>query len=395
MGLYLIIALFFCIYIGALENRYNNAFNTVEKSYIVKIISNREIGEYTNKYIAKIISENDKNHRVYLYTDSTVEYKYGDIIRVFGEIILPDKARNDKCFDYCKYLKTQKISALFFANREEYIKREESIISKIYDLKLHGINIIENNFELEEASILKGFLLGDSSSIDDKMQDVFSKSNLSHILAISGSHIVYIVFYLEALLKIIINNIKIRNSIIIVFLFIFTILVGTTPSAMRACFMSVICYVGKNVLRQNDFYRSFIFSFIIILIINPYNIYSVSMWLSYMGSLGIVLFSDFMQKLIIRKLRIQSKICKKVIEIIILSISAQFMIFPIMWFNFGSLSFSFWISNLLVSEIVAPMLVIRLHVYNNISYKRFFSIYRTALVKIICKSYRNFFENTF
>ena len=143
---------------------------------------------------------------------------------------------------------------------------------------------------------------------------------------------------------------------------------------MRACFMSAIAYVGKNVLRQNDFYRSFIFSFIIILIINPYNIYSLSIWLSYMGSLGIVLFSDFMQKLIIKKLKIQNKICQKVIEIIILSISAQFMIFPIMWFNFGSLSLSFWISNLLVSEIVAPMLVVRLYVYNNISYKRFFSI---------------------
>ena len=174
MGLYLIIVLFFCVYIDILENRYNNAFNIVEKSYIVKIISNQEKCEYTNKYTAKIISESDKNHRVYLYTDSTVEYKYGDIIKVFGEINFPDKARNDKGFDYCKYLKTQKISALLFSNREEYIRRDESLISKIYDLKRYCINIIENNFELEEASILKGFLLGDSSSIDDKMQDIFS-----------------------------------------------------------------------------------------------------------------------------------------------------------------------------------------------------------------------------
>lgn len=367
MGLYIIIALFFYVYIGILEIKYNRAFKYYEESFIVKIISNKEVGEYSNKYVAKVIVGKNKNYRVYLYTQSTIQYRYGDILKVYGEIAIPDKARNDKCFDYSKYLKTKKIVGLLFSNKEEYIRREENFISKIYDLKLQCINIINNNFDEEQASVLEAILLGDTSSIDDRTKDIFSKSNLAHILAISGLHVTYVIFYVEAILKKIINNIKIRNFIIIIFIFVFMIFVGASPSAMRACLMMIICYIGKNSLRQNDFYRSFIVSFIIILIINPYNIYSISMWLSFMGSLGIVLFSNFFQKVIVKRFKLRNKLSKKVLELIFVSVSAQIMIFPIMWFNFGSLSLTFWISNLLVSEMIVPILIIRLYVYSNIS----------------------------
>ena len=375
MGLYLIIALFFYTYLYILEFKYNRAFKIYEENFIIKIISNQEVGDYSNRYIAKIISENNKNYRVYLYTKSEFKYKYGDILKVYGEITLPDTARNDKGFDYSKYLKTKKISALLFSKKEEYITREENFISKIYDLKLQCINIIDNNFKAEEGSILKAILLGDNSSINDETKDIFSESNLSHILAISGFHITYIVFYLEIFLKIVINNIKVRNAVIIFFLVVFVIFVGASPSTMRACFMMIICYIGKIFLKQNDFYRSFIASFIIVLIINPYNIYSISMWFSFMGSFGIVLFSNFFQKVIIKRFRVKNKLIKKILEIIIVSVSAQFMIFPIMWYNFGSLSLTFWISNLLVSGMIAPILIIRLYEYYNISNTRFFSFY--------------------
>ncbi|MBO5397599.1 MAG: ComEC/Rec2 family competence protein [Clostridia bacterium] len=261
-------------------------------------------------------------------------------------------------FDYSKYLKTKKIVASFFAEKINFIKREENIISKIFDIKLEFISIINTNFEKEEAEVLKAILLGEKENINDKTSQIFSKSNLSHILAISGLHITYICLYIEGILRRIINNTKLRNCFMVMFLIIFIILVGGSPSAMRACIMMIITYIGKNLLKEKDFYISFVVSFFIILLINPYNIYSISMWLSFLGSLGIVLFSNFIQKVLVKKFNIKSKIAKKVLEIIVVSSSAQILIFPVMWKNFGTLSFSFWISNLLVSELVAPILIL-------------------------------------
>lgn len=361
MGLYLFIVLFFCLNILILESKYSRAFNELEEAYIVKVISIKSSGRYTDKYIGKVLYGKNKNFRVYLYTEKDRNYQYGDILKIKGEVQKPEKVRNDKGFDYCKYLKTKKIVASIFVGKISYINRQENFMSKLYDLKLKCINIIDSNFKEKEAEILKAILLGDKSNISDDMENIFSKSNLSHILAISGLHVTYIVFYLELILKKILNNIKLRNVILILFLIVFTIFVGVSPSAMRACIMTIMLYLGKIFLREKDFYVSFIASFVFILLINPYNIYSISMWLSFLGTLGIVIFSNFFQKITLKKLKLKSKISRNIIEIVCVSVSAQLLIFPIMWKNFGTVSINFWISNLLVSELIAPILILRIY----------------------------------
>lgn len=56
MGLYFIIALFFCIYFMSLEGIYENAFKYKENKYLIKIVSLRNAGNYTDKYIGKILT---------------------------------------------------------------------------------------------------------------------------------------------------------------------------------------------------------------------------------------------------------------------------------------------------------------------------------------------------
>lgn len=395
MGLYLFIVLFFCLYIIILESKYSKAFNELEETYIVKIISIKESKDYTDKYIGKVLYGKNKDFRVYLYVEKDTQYQYGDVLKIKGEVQRPEQARNDKGFDYCKYLKTQKVVASILVEKVEYINRKENFMSKIYDVKWKCINIIDNNFEEKEAEILKAILLGDRSDISDDIDDIFSKSNLSHILAISGLHVTYIVFFIELILKKIVKNIKLRNVILIIFLILFIVFVGASPSAMRACIMTIMLYLGKIFLREKDFYVSFIVSLLFILLINPYSIYSISMWLSFLGTLGIVLFSNFFQKIVSQKLKIKSKISKHFIEIICVSVSAQLLIFPIMWKNFGTVSINFWISNLLVSELIAPILIFRIYEYNFISNKVNFYLYRKFYSKSIYKFGHIFFENPF
>ena len=148
---------------------------------------------------------------------------------------------------------------------------------------------------------------------------------------------------------------------------IFYILTGEAVSCLRACIMTSLMFIANNFNKKYNFYISFLFSFIFILIVNPYNIYNIGMWLSYMGSLGIVLLYPFLKKIIFHKLSVKNiikerknnfKIINIIIENFLVTISAQILIFPITIYVFNTISLSFFISNVFISFIIGPILII-------------------------------------
>ena len=98
---------------------------------------------------------------------------------------------------------------------------------------------------------------------------------------------------------------------------------------------------------------SFIYSLIFIIVLNPYHIFSVSMWLSYLGTLGIVLLYNLFYKILNKKLK--SKFISKSFA---LSLSAQILIFPVMIYVFNIFSLNFFIANIVVSFFISYILAI-------------------------------------
>ena len=341
-------------------------------------------------------------------------------------------------FDYAKYLRQKKISGIVKVNKLNKIKQEKDFKYYLFNLKEKLFVILDKNYSKEESGFLKAILLGETSSLDEETKENFKNANISHVLAISGMHITYIVLGLENSLKVFIKDIKTRNFFIIIFLFVFAIFVGESNSVWRACIMTMITYLGKILLRKDDFYTSFKVALSILLIANPYNIFSGSMWLSFGGSLGIVLYSKLIQKVILKKIvnkiRIRNyfeiiivnnnillkiinnkkkygdlnlinqsekkiyfqdnnsiqdikfndnsflyKFIEKIIATISVTIGAQIIIFPIMIYIFNKFSFNFVISNLLISELVGPILVFG---YLSLLFP-FLSIFEKIFMKLI------------
>ena len=290
-------------------------------------------------------------------------------------------------FDYSKYLKQKKIFGIVKLNNTRIIGQERGLYFYLFNFKSYLFNKLEKNYGDKEIGFLKAILLGESSSLDENIKENFKNANISHVLAISGMHISYVVIGLETVLKKIIKNIKLRNLIVIVFLMFFTILVGGSNSVSRACIMVSIAYIGKIVLRKEDFYTSFKIALCILLIVNPYNIFSGSLWLSFGGSIGIVLYSKLIEKIILKKLKLKKhnknclneKVLRRIVTIISVTLGAQIIVFPIMIYIFNSLSINFVISNLLISELVAPILILG---YLSLVFP-FISIFEKILIKII------------
>lgn len=357
----LIIILVICIfftYTKCLDKKYDRAFTDVGKNtkLTIKIISNKEIGDYYNKYVGKVEKGKYKNQKLLIYVKDEKEFKYGDILEILGKISKPSKARNKNSFDYSKYLKEKKICATIILENYQNIDVEKDLFYYIYNLKEILLTRVDKMYENNEIGFINAILFGKTDELEDEIRENFKLSNLSHVLAISGMHVSYIVVGLEKVLKLFVKNIRLRNVCIIIFLILFIPFVGGSTSVSRACIMTIIAYLAKILLEKDDFYSSFCIALFILLVINPYNINSISMWLSFGGSIGIVSFNKFLNKIFIKKL--YNKIIKKIMEIAIISISAQIIIFPIMLYYFNTISLTFWISNVLISELIGPILIL-------------------------------------
>lgn len=113
--------------------------------------------------------------------------------------------------------------------------------------------------------------------------------------------------------------------------------------------MHIFIILCSLFYKKNNFYISLILSLLFIVIINPYNIFSIGMWLSYAGTIGIVLTYDFWHRVIFRK---------KCYKGFVLSISAQIFIIPIMIYVFNYFSLTFFISNIITSIFISYILAI-------------------------------------
>lgn len=363
-----------------IENLGDGNFNI-----IATVVSNKEENEYKNKYIIKINKWDFKykNLKFILYTDKNIELEYGDIIQINTTIENATTSRNYKGFDYKRYLRQNKIYGIC-NSIDVYVIDKENInfCNYIFKLKTKSSNILEENFNEKESSFLKGILLGDTNNILSEDKKAFQKSNLAHILAISGMHVSYIIIAVNFVLDKIIFSKKIKNYLMILFLIFFVIFTGSSVSCIRAVIMMILIIISKNIYRLSDFYSNLFFSFCFILIYNPYNIESVGMWLSFLGTVGLVVFRREIK--ISLNVKILNKIVNYILNSLYTSFSVQILIFPIIIYCYNSISLTFFISNLLVSFFIGPVLILG---YMSIFMYKFklLIIIEDVLIKLIMK----------
>lgn len=258
------------------------------------------------------------------------------------------------------YLKTLKVVGRVKASQVEILdkRQQSSLLQFSNDIKQRMEETIEKNLVKEKAAILKGILLGDTKDVEEEVKEEFRISNISHILAISGMHISYLMIGLELLLKKAIG--KKKTKIITIFILVQYILItGFSPSITRAVVMGIITIMGGLFHRKSDIWNSLAISLLGILMYNPYLICHVGLQLSYLGTIGILLFHPTILQ-ILNKIprKRESHLFEKVKELVAVSLSAQIMILPVLFYHFNCFGIYFLITNLLVSFIIGPLIIL-------------------------------------
>ena len=354
------------------NNKYNITYKDKENlEGKALIVSEKEDKQYSYLYKIKVLNiENKKESKnTYLYLrinkKSDVLLEYGDIISFKGEFQEPSKKRNYGGFDYKNYLKTLKIYGTVKCESYNVLEKNKGNILISFTNKISN-SVKEKIYDLldkREANLLIGLLLGDDDNIDDDIEESFKISSLSHILAVSGMQVTYII----TAMYIIFNNLlgKRKTKIVIIIILIFyTILTGFSPSIVRASIMGILIMGAGLFYRKNDIWNSIAISLLLMLIYNPFLITNVGLQLSYLGTIGIILLNKTFLR-IFNKIRFEKyilnrkiiNIVSKIIEILTVTISASVVVFPIMLYNFNLFGTYFLITNLLASIIIGPITI--------------------------------------
>lgn len=216
-----------------------------------------------------------------------------------------------------------------------------------------------------EGALLSAVLLGRTENLPNALRQTYSAAGLSHLLAVSGLHLTVML----SLAGIILERVRISRRLRL-FLEMgmatgFAALTGFSPSILRAAMMLVLCRIALLLGRDTDTLNSLGFSVIVILLLNPYAVFSMSLQLSYLATMGIAAFTEPMAgglgRILFRRdfftLAETRPWTAAILSAVCVTLSAQALTTPLICWQFGRVSFISPLANLLAALPASAMLL--------------------------------------
>lgn len=185
-------------------------------------------------------------------------------------------------------------------------------VDKVIEEKRSGFSLINACFRLGDrirrgcfdmwnrytdkttAAFLSAMVVGDTAHLDDEVKDQYKDSNLYHLLVVSGAHVGYFTATIAAVFSLLSHNRKARIIVLSVSLLFFGFVIGWSSSATR----SILTFLCVSFLslenRCVDRLSACAFSALILLLSNPFSIFSTGLLLSFGATFSILLFEKRM-----------------------------------------------------------------------------------------------------
>ena len=381
------------IYLINCRNNYEKIYREFNSNTIVAtVISNKDETEYKYSYKIRLEEYEGINFILRISKNKGIELECGDKILIKGEYIVPEEAKNYGGFNYKEYLKTQKICGIFEGNNIEIICKNnvEKVELLANKLKQKIINNTNKILPENTRDLFLGILIGYDDNLSINIQESFRKSGLTHLLAVSGAHIVYIIAGISFLFIKFRLPKKVALIFTIVFLIFFMYVTEFSSSVVRAAIMGIVLLFSFLIYRKVDILTSISVSILVIILENPYKILNIGFILSYLATIGIICFSKFRNKKSEEEVNWYIKLTRYLKELISVTVFANICVIPIMIYNFNTVSLVFIISNLVAGVLIGPItiggFILAIIILINTKVAYIFAIPYNILLELLIKS---------
>lgn len=143
----------------------------------------------------------------------------------------------------------------------------------------------------EPLQIVRAMALGDRQTLTGEMSSVFTRTGTLHIVAISGLHVACIAACILGFLRLLGVSRDRAALILIPLVWFYTVATGLQSSAVRSALMSSFVFAGWAVRRPTEILNSTAGAALVILAIQPEQLFQASFQLSFVvvGAIAVIL----------------------------------------------------------------------------------------------------------
>lgn len=260
--------------------------------FIINIIHQ----DLSNGSYSGIISDVDSDNSYILSTLNgkirIISYNHthntGNYINVEIEFTKISDKSYDEDFSYKDYLYSK---GIYYQAKEKEIKNE-TIGFHINMLKYNILKAYKKILSEESYQYLSALIFAENV-FDSSLKDGYSLLGISHIVAVSGMHILF----LYKLISILYLNLfhKASKRIPLTIITIYVIIIGAPSSALRALLFILLGEINKKGTTHYTRLDIFSISFILMILFNPYQLFQLGFILSYLVSFILIYSNDLLK----------------------------------------------------------------------------------------------------
>jgi competence protein ComEC len=217
------------------------------------------------------------------------EFRYGDRVRVTGQLTAPPEFPT---FNYADYLARQGVYSMIDRPQVKVLAQDQGnpILSAIYAFRNRAYVVIQQILPEPQASLLSGILLGIDAGLPLSVQEDFRVTGTSHIIAISGYNIVILIGIFSTITVGLVGRRR-AFYVIVIALIAYAIMVGGSASVVRATIMGILLLWADHLGRPYAAPNALFASGIAMTALDPNTLFDVGFQLSFMATLGLMVYA--------------------------------------------------------------------------------------------------------
>ena len=276
-------------------------------------------------------------------------YTKGDTIIFNASYQAIENKKNPFVLDYKTIYKRMGIHKQAFVDSTQIkivnMRKNHSFIDRIHTYALTTLaTYLKDSASL---GLMNALLLGDRIAMQEEINQAYIDTGIIHVVAISGSHVALLFTLLSYLLGFIKHkkHTWIKYCLALPFIWLYVIMAGAPPSAIRAAMMFTLISLAWILNReQNSIHQLFVGAFLMLLI-EPNWLFNIGFQLSFLAVFSIICFYPRIKKSIALKYRVAQWIW----DAIAMSLAAELLVAPLVLYYFHNFPMLFILSNLLAA----------------------------------------------
>lgn len=319
--------------------------------------------DYSLVYTVKVTEIDGKSadYKVYYISSQNMAWQTGDIVE--GRLCQQLYSKQGESLEYGLAKK------IYFTCVERNNKsclnvtgEKNFVYSNIGRIKNAFVNSTMKFLPNESGVVANAMTVGTKSDISDYTMNTFNYAGTAHLLVVSGLHITLWTYALVNLLNRSAKLRKFRTAVGVLWIIFYSCITGFSPSVVRAGTMTTIMLLANSDKRDSDSINSIGLAVAVILVSNPYSVYSASMWLSVLSSLGIIVLNDKIRDFILHLPYAEKIIDNAVVNFLVssvtVSVSSTVFTLPVFIMKFSTVSVVSIISNIVMVDLSMVLMIL-------------------------------------